>query len=317
MLVSTKTPFSLYICAWEPDLAREVYEVSRQLIASGTVPLHIPYLPEYGEFDWQATRTLIDRADAYIIMTGEQYGTLSPTGESYLHREVSYILARNRPVASFMRNTAALAKNLEEARRLVSMQNQLKQGYHKFWSGREELLIHVRAGWTHLYRLLSAAAPSSTGLVGSSVNGNSPASPQINVEFNPNASLEIHCTAKVFSHGQMTPVEKRLKISWQKTLAAVGPLMLAPVREDKVRGALEDFIEENYRSTFLEAIKDAHAVGDVKVNRLEFQKLKAYLKSAGMVTNVASTAGGLHNYWQLTSNGEQWLNGVMQENWRR
>jgi hypothetical protein len=316
MLVSTnKNSFSVYLCAWEPDLAREAYDISRQLVASGATPLRLPYLPVYGEYDWPVTRTMIDRADAYIILTGASYGDLAPSGESYLHREVSYILTRNRPVASFMKNAAALAKDLNEAKRLMSMQNQLRHSYHKFWSGREELLIHIRAGWSHLYRLLSAselalAKNPNSGLATPEVN-------KVTIEFNPNAFVEILCTAKVFSHGQMTPVEKRLTLSWQKTLAAMGPMMLAPVREEKVRGALEDYLEENYRTIFLGAVKDAHAVGDVKVNRLEFQKLKAYLKSAGMVTNVASTAGGLHNYWQLTSNGEQWLNGVMQEAWRR
>lgn len=312
MLANSNKSFGVYVCAWEPDLALESYQVSKHLTISGALPLRLPYLPAYGDYDWQVTRSLIDKADGYIILTGNQYGELSVSGESYLHREVSYILTRNRPVASFMKNAAALVKDLDEAKRLMSMHNQLRQGYYRFWAGREELLVHLRAGCSHLHRLMSQAESTQTAK-----NGVSNESAKITVEFNPKASVEILCTAKVFSHGQMTPVEKRLKLSWQKTLAAMGPMMLAPVREDKVRGALEDYVEENYRTLFLSAIKDAHAVGDVKVNRLEFQKLKAYLKSAGMVTNVASTAGGLHNYWQLTSTGEQWLNGLMQDAWMR
>ncbi len=54
----------------------------------------------------------------------------------------------------------------------------------------------------------------------------------------------------------------------------------------------------------MDIIPDGHAVDDVRCNDIEFQRLKAYLKGAGVIENVASGQSGLRNYWQLTKAGE-------------
>ena len=80
---------------------------------------------------------------------------------------------------------------------------------------------------------------------------------------------------------------------------------------DDMKEILEE-IDRNFRRSYKHKLKekvvDGHAVGDVRCNVIEFQKLKAYLKGAGIIENVAKSHGGIRNYWQLTKDGESRLN---------
>ena len=91
-------------------------------------------------------------------------------------------------------------------------------------------------------------------------------------------------------------------------------MMTSPVTEDRMRSVLEDYVEDNYKEDFMKAIVDSHALSGVRCNDIEFQRLKAYLKGAGVIENVAKERTGLKSYWQLTPAGESRLHKLLMPN---
>lgn len=302
-------PLNVFISADITDSADALYTVNRVVMQLGGLPVSTFYGPHSGEYDWRVVRDTIDKCDIYILLVGNTYGLLSDTGESYIHREAVYAKSKQKFVVALLKNTELKGLTETSIQRLKSLHRLMMSGVFKYWSCKEDILLLTRQVLRdHLKPQFSMKKKSD------SVDKSTEMQQAITDTLFKIDTYKLRFSAKVYAHGNCHDVELPIEISWEHAFLSIGTMMTAPVTEDRMRAALQGFIEEEYQEQFLEIVKDGHAVDGVRCNEIEFQRLKAYLKGAGVIENVASDQSGLRNYWQLTKSGELRLHRLLVPN---
>ena len=299
MAIEPVSPLNVFISADITDCVDALYTVNRVVMQLGGLPVSTFYGPHSGEYDWKVVREAIDKCDIYIILVGNTYGLLSDSGESYIHREAVYAKSKQKFVVALLRN--AELKNLTETsvQRLKSLHRLMMSGVFKYWSTREDILLLARQVLRdHLKPQFSVNTK-----IDKSDDSHKIQQAITDTLFKMD-TYPLRFSAKVFAHGNCHDVDLTIDMTWEHAFLSIGTMMTAPVNEDRMQSALQSYIESEYQSQFLDMIPDGHAVDDVRCNDIEFQRLKAYLKGAGVIENVASGQSGLRNYWQLTKAGE-------------
>ena len=299
MAIEPVSPLNVFISADITDCVDALYTVNRVVMQLGGLPVSTFYGPHSGEYDWKVVREAIDKCDIYIILVGNTYGLLSDSGESYIHREAVYAKSKQKFVVALLRN--AELKNLTETsvQRLKSLHRLMMSGVFKYWSTREDILLLARQVLRdHLKPQFSVNTK-----IDKSDDSHKIQQAITDTLFKMD-TYPLRFSAKVFAHGNCHDVDLTIDMTWEHAFLSIGTMMTAPVNEDRMQSALQSYIESEYQSQFLDMIPDGHAVDDVRCNAIEFQRLKAYLKGAGVIENVASGQSGLRNYWQLTKAGE-------------
>lgn len=299
MAEQKSSPSTVFISADIKDSADSIYTVSRVVMQLGALPVSPFYGPNSGDYDWKVVRETIDKCDIFVLMVGDSYGSLSDSGESYIHREAVYAKSKQKKVIALLKNTQLKGLTDTSVQRLKSLHRLMMSGTFKYWSTKEDILLLARQVLRdHLKPQFKLGASNDAE------NDAKHLQQAITDTLFKMDTYPLRFSAKVFAHGNCHDVELTIDISWEHAFLSIGSMMTAPVTEDKMRTSLQAFIEDEYQAKFLDIIPDGHAVDDVKCNEIEFQRLKAYLKGAGVIENVASQQSGLRNYWQLTQAGE-------------
>ena len=304
-MTDTNKPM-VYISSDPKDTGSALYTLNRVVMQLDGLPVQSYYMEGSGAYDWPLVRSLIDECDVYVLLVGDSYGAISDTGESFIHREAVYAKSKRKPVVAILKNAELKSLLPQSIQRLKSLHRLMMSGTFKYWNNKEDLLL---IGRQVLRDHLKPQLKISSGTLSSS--SSSGYREMASVSFFKQESYPLRFTGKVFAHGNCHEVTSKVLLSWTVSFINIGSMMTSPVTEDRMRGALEDLVEESYRDQFLAAIPDSHALADVRCNENEFQRLKAYLKSAGVIENVDSGSGGIRNYWQLTGSGEQRLNKLL------
>ncbi len=296
----------VYISADPKDTGEALYTLNRVVMQLGGLPVQSYYMQGAGEYDWPLVRSLIDECEVYVLLVGNSYGAISDTGESYIHREAVYAKSKRKPVVAILKNAELKSLSMQSVQRLKSLHRLMMSGTFKYWNNREDLLLIGRQVLRdHLKPQLKLSSGQNLSAPESRLRE------MASDSFFEQDSYPLRFTGKVFAHGNCHEVTSKVLLSWNISFLNIGSMMTSPVTEDRMRGALEDLVAESYRGQFMSSIPDAHALADVRCNEIEFQRLKAYLKSAGVIENVDSGSGGIRNYWQLTISGEQRLNKLL------
>lgn len=298
----------VYICADPEDSSDILYTISRVVLQLGGLPINLFFKPGVGEYDWPLVRKTIDNSDIVILLVGNSYGAISETSESYIHREAVYAKSKHKTLIALLKNAELKGMPEQNIQRLRSLHRLTMSGVFKYWNHKEDLLLIAR-------QVLRDYLKPQLGLK--------------EVSSQPDPSLAVHLhdaitdtlfgmesypmrfTGKVFAHGNCHEVTQNILLTWDMAFLNIGSLMTSPVTEDRMRSALEAYVEDQYRDDFMSSIADSHALTSVRCNDIEFQRLKAYLKGAGVIENVAKETAGLRSYWQLTQLGENRLHKLL------
>lgn len=293
----------VYISADPASTGDAIYTLNRVVMQLGAWPVQSYYTAKSGDYDWTTVRKAIDQCDVYILLVGNGYGTTSESGESYIHREAVYAKSKQKTVVALLKNAELKGMGAQAVERLRSLHKLMMSGIFKYWNGNEDLLLAARQVLREqLKPELNVPVEAAT-------------IPQVKDAIVDTLmdmqSYPIRCSAKVFAHGNCHEVTQQITLTWETTFLNLATVMTAPVTEDRMRSTLEDYVSEHYREDFMSSVPDAHALADVRCNDIEFQRLKAFLKGAGVIENVASEQSGLRNYWQLTQAGENKLHKLL------
>jgi hypothetical protein len=298
----------VFICADSCDSASILYTVNRVVLQLGGLPISLNFLPDSGEYDWPLVRKTIDDADVVVLLVGNTYGALSDSGESYIHREAVYAKSKQKKLVALLKNTELKGMVSQDVQRLRSLHRLTMSGIFKYWNHKEDLLLIARQV---LRDLLKPQLKLTDTITSINVDASTDLHDAITDTLFDMESYPMRFTGKVFAHGNCHEVTNNVLLTWDMAFLNIGSMMTSPVTEDRMRSALESYVEDNYRSEFMDAIPDSHALSGVRCNDIEFQRLKAYLKGAGVIENVATARSGLKNYWQLTQSGENRLHKLL------
>lgn len=302
--MTSNTRPQVYICTDPNDTGDVLYTITRVVLQLGGIPVYMHYTPESGEYDWPLTNKVIDQSDLFILLVGDSYGALSDTGESFIHREAVYAKSKSKKVVALLKNTELKGIPPVEVQRLRSLHRLTMTGVFKYWNHKEDLMLISR-------QVLRDLLKPQLGLSDTkSVKPNEehiPLHEAIADTLFDMKSYEMRFSGKVFAHGNCHEITRAVNLTWDMAFLNIGVMMTAPVSEDRMRSALESYVEEHYREEFMAAVKDSHALSNIRCNDIEFQRLKAFMKGAGVIENVATETSGLRSYWQLTHVGENRL----------
>lgn len=298
----------VYISADRTDDPAALAQLIKAVIQAGAVPVTNYFEGGQAEYDWPLYRQLIDRCDAFVILVANTYGQLAVTGESYIHREAVYAKSKSKPLLAFLKNARLDNMPNHELQRLKTLHKLMMKETFKYWSEPGDLL-NTAVGL--IREKFPADKASSAAMAAAIPKTQAALNADVMARIDTMKNWPMRFSAKVFAHGNCHEVQRQIEMDWQGTFLGLAPLLTSPVSEERMKSLLENFVLERFKGDFQRQIQDAHAVADMRVNDLEFQKLKAYLKGLGLIENVASPGTVLRAYWQLTPEGEKYLNRLL------
>jgi hypothetical protein len=302
--MNKNTKPTVFVCADPKDTVDTLYTINRVVLQLGGLPISLHFMPQSGDYDWPLVRKTIDEADVVILLVGDTYGSPSNSGESYIHREAVYAKSKKKKLVALLKNTELKGMVSQDVERLRSLHRLTMSGIFKYWNHKEDLLLITRQVLRDILKPKLGLSDANTS---SEIEVSSDLHDAITDTLFGMESYPMRFTGKVFAHGNSHEVTNKILLTWEVAFLNIGAMMTSPVTEDRMRSALENYVEDNYRDEFMNSIKDSHALSGVRCNDIEFQRLKAYLKGAGVIENVATERSGLKNYWQLTQTGESRL----------
>lgn len=297
--------FLVYVASNHKGLEIERYEVMRQLVRMGILCCGFPCRDDASPYDWDLTRSQIEDADLFIMILGDEYGLMDPSGISYLHREFVYTQSISKPVLSFIKNTPTSLQQTENQRRLSGFQSIATKGSYRLWHLREELIAHVKAA------VASALSNKAGGWQKLGTSGVVPVKKAMAVVDNQNFDnrqwslqsrqlIRLQFSAKVYKGGNNTLEEISLSQRWDTLFLSVAEAMSGPSSEDRLRQSLEILVGSEVRRLLLQHNPSAHAVDDIRLNKQQLQKLLEQWEELDLI-NKKLLAG--RTTWQLTKEG--------------
>lgn len=288
--------YLVYLASNAQGLELERYEVDRQLARHGMVSVGFAYRDDAMPYDWGLVRSQIESCDLFLLLLGDEYGPMDPTGISYIHREFVHARSLGKPTLAFIKNTPM------DAHKKTSLRDDLHRlsGFHqvitqqspfKLWHLREELITHVRAslaspmlnigsGWQ---RVKSPTKSSESAPVsGVNVEINHVFSAE-EIERQQRESLSLSMTAKVYQAGNLKLEDVNISTRYEQLFGNLSTLLRQGVSEDRLRNQLEASVAPTIRAQLLQRHSKAHAVDDVRMNRTQFQTILKRWERQGLI----------------------------------
>jgi hypothetical protein len=298
--------FLVYVASNHNGLESERYEVTRQLARMGILCCGFPCREDTSPYDWNLARSQIEDADLFIMILGDEYGPMAPTGISYLHRELVHAQSLSKPVLSFVKNSLPAQQQTEDQRRLAGFHGVVSKGTYRLWHLREELITHVKTavvntlgnksgGWLKLDSTDNdlAIEPPVESQAKSKVDNKQ-------WMLKTRQMIRLQFSAKVYEAGNNTLEEISVALRWDAIFCAVGEVMKSASSEDRLRGVLEKLVDSEVKRRLLQQHPSSHAVDDIRINREQFKGLlKQWLEHDLIETKVRGTRSA----WQLTGEG--------------
>jgi hypothetical protein len=298
--------FLVYVASNHKGLESERYEVTRQLACMSILCCGFPCREDTSPYDWTLARSQIEDSDLFIMILGDDYGPMAPTGISYLHRELVHAQSLSKPVLFFVKNVLPTQQQTEDQRRLSGFHGLISKIPFRLWHLREELLSHVKVGvvnalanktggWSKLDADKTISAPSADNPNTSKFNNKQ-------WMLKTRQLMPMKFSAKVYKAGNNTLEEVSVSLRWETIFSQVGEVMKVASSEDRLRGALEKLVVTKVKRHLLHQHPSSHAVDDIRINRQQFQGLLTQWSEHYLIENNQQ---GARNTWQLTAEGER------------
>lgn len=296
--------FLVYVASNHTGLESERYEVTRQLARMGILCCGFPCREDTSPYDWNLARSQIEDADLFVMILGDEYGPMAPTGISYLHREMVHAQSLAKPVLSFVKNSLPSQQQTEDQRRLAGFHGVVSKGTYRLWHLREELIAHVKTavvnglsnksgGWLKLDSVDEVSTNPLPEASATKVDSKQ-------WMLKTRQLMRLQFSAKVYEAGNNTLEEISVSQRWDALFVCAGAILKSPSSEDRLRQGLEILVEGEVKRRLLQQHPSAHAVDDIRINRGQFQHLLEQWVEHDLV--VKQQRGG-RSAWQLTPEG--------------
>lgn len=296
--------FLVYVASNHKGLDSERYEVSRQLARMGILSCGFPCREDTSPYDWNLARSQIEDADLFIMILGDDYGPMAPTGISYLHREFVHAQSLSKPVLSFVKNALPEQAQTEDQRRLAGFHGLISKTSYRLWHLREELITHVK---TAVVNALSNKAGGWLKLdsVAETFEKAPVPEPKAKIDskqwmLKTRQLIRLQLSAKVYEAGNNTLEEITVAQRWDVIFGCVARLMTSSCSEERLRTALEELTAAEVKRRLLQQHPAAHAVDDIRINRAQLSQLLGQWLEHDLISQQKVSG---RDGWKLTGQG--------------
>lgn len=301
----------VYLASNAEGLELERYEIERQLARQGMYNIGFACRDDGNGYDWNLSRAQIEACDLFLLLVGDTYGPMAPTGISFLHREFVHARTAGKPILAFIKSTSEKALSADQGRLQGFSQLVTQQEQYKLWHLRDELLSHVRVsisavrgrlsgGWATSEPEIKAESNSSAGAVVTplrEVNSADPAMARKRFE-KVRQVVNLQIAAKVYEGGNLSTEELLLPVRLDQIFRAFSSVLSSSVSEDRLRSHLEAVVSATVKKQLLKRCPNAHAVDDVRISKGQFRGVLETLRELNL---LVSTGESSRTFWSGTS----------------
>jgi hypothetical protein len=332
--VSSQQKYRIFISSTYTDLVAERQAVMLSLLKLGHFPVGMELYPTEDNDLWSIIQQQINECDYYMVLVGGRYGSLSPMGLSYTHREYIYASTRKKPILSLVHDDPSLlpASRREESSigemRLDSFRQLLAKGdMSREWHTRAELFDlvgtvvpqfisrHPVEGWVRngtqvasleVTRLQKQVEELERELEALRVGGGRPPS----APFPQHEYLDVRYRCNVFVKGNCKLTDLTEHLTWGELFVHLGSQMLDKISDNLMRQTLEKWLAAKAMASAQKIHAHAHAITSVQISPENFNQIKVRLRVLGLISKGSQVMGGAPN-WQLTPYGTEILNQLL------
>lgn len=302
--------YLVYLASNAEGLELERYEIERQLARQGMFNIGFACRDDGAAYDWDLVRKQIEYSDLFILLVGETYGPMAPTGISFLHREFVHARTAGKTILSFIQNLPEHNLSPEQSRLRGFSQLVTQQGQYKRWHLRDELVSHVRSsirslrgnlsgGWVRTNKEIKTVAKTPASSVVTPLRQVAAVDPSMaRKRFEKvRQVVNLQIAAKVYEGGNLSTEEMLLPVRLDQIYRAFSAVLSNSVSEDRLRAHLENVVSATVKKQLLKRRTNAHAVDDVRISKGQFRGILETLRDLGM---VVSTGEASRTFWTGT-----------------
>lgn len=314
--------YQVFVSSTFADLQDERSNVIQTLMEMDCIPAGMELFPALDEEQFEFIKKVIDDSDYYLLIIGGRYGSLSDEGISYTEMEYDYAISKGIKVIALVHNnpdklTAEKVEMDSEAQeKLMKFRDKVtNKRLVKFWSDAKELpglvalslpktiKTYPAEGWVRasnatddneLLRQINEIRKENEKLNKMLKNLEDDKKEVLNLaQGDDEVGLSFECAFL-----NKTIIEKcwhEETISWNILLKIIGPKILKPIREEKVKQILAEYITSKSSNEFLEA----------SIKQSDFEKIKIQLMALDYIKVDGNS--GINLYWEITPKGEKYL----------
>jgi hypothetical protein len=137
--------YRIFIAHDALELGQLATDISYELVKHRCIPLGIGLRPSADNHHWDIIRAMIDESDALILLVGNSYGELSPSGVSYVHMAYIYASTQGKKIFPLCQKSSdgdLSNAHLNEFKKLLSSHE------IRYWTVeaelRKQLLLDIR-----------------------------------------------------------------------------------------------------------------------------------------------------------------------------
>ena len=331
--------YQVFVSSTYTDLPEARQELMMALLSLGMIPTGMELYPTEQNNQWPMIQKVISECDYYVVLVGGRYGTLSPIGLSYTHREYVFAATKKKPVIALLHDHP---EHLPAERREPTREGEVrfrdfrkllqdKAALFRYWSTPQDLAEVVRKNMPVLVRQNPAPGWVRAGQVADLSQVREVQELKKRIEelerekqeqqagWRPPletlargtdvVALQYSCNAYIKGDCKVTMAERRM--SWDQVIAAVGPQMMNEVPESVMREALEEAIAASALGDVQQVLPKAHAVRNVVISTGSFNQVKIQLRALGLIRKSSNREVNGQTWWQLTPHGDHTMTQVL------
>lgn len=263
------------------------------------------------------TRHQIDICDYLIFLIGDSYGTLSPSGVSFLHLNYIYAATKRIPMLALIKTQTGQKVQARQRQELVSLieKEQLDNvlTYKDVTSFKQNCSLanlvknNPKVGWQKFRKISNLSSSASTSNNDGFVLAKP--KPMIDIEtekmngFNPllipkevvkpltipnlekvskNDIVWVNYSAHAYQGGNLKDINATYGFTWQEIIDMLAKLT-KPFSTELMQKTLNDSLKQPALEEAQKSMLNVHAVSRCLINAMDFQIIKQQLISNGWI----------------------------------
>lgn len=328
--------FQVFISSTFKDLEEERQEVMHALLELDCMPSGMELFPAANESQWSLIKKVIDDCDYYLLILAGRYGSIGPDGVSYTEMEYRYALSTNKPVIAFVHRDpgkiiADKSESTEEGKaKLAEFRSSVEKRLCKLWETPQELgsvvsrsLVQLikstpAIGWVRANELADREATLELLQLRRRVEDlqaeldrartSAPKGSENLAQGSEKHQFRFSFKARPPGQYTSNSWSSTLSASWDELFSVAAPLMIAEEKEDRIKSAVDLYIEEReyQRLSEIKKLKD-YGLSSFSMHTEDFQTLKVQLRALGLIAKSEKNRSvkDTGTYWTLTPYGDE------------
>ena len=336
--VSSEKKYQVFVSSTFSDLQDARQEVMLALLSMGMIPTGMELFPTEQNNQWPMIQKVIAECDYYVVLVGGRYGSLSPMGLSYTHREYIFADTKKKPVIAFLHDhpdqlPAHERENSREGEvRFRDFSKLLQEkALFRFWSSPSDLgeavkkampqLVkeHPASGWVRAGQVTDLNAVREVQELKARIQELEHEREEWVMERRPpvenlakgSDAVVLQYSCNVYIKGDCKVTMTEMRVTWNDVFAAVCPRLMSEAPESVMREAVEELIASSALENVQSSLPKAHAVRNIVLSTHSFNQVKIHMRALGLIRKSPHKDTRGVTWWQLTAHGDQTMTSLL------